>query len=58
VPVEKSHATEFRLRVGQPALTAWEKSAEGILAEETSPAKQGGLTLGEGPNGARTEWYG
>jgi len=33
VPFEKSRATEFWLRAGQPALTVWEKSAEGIVAE-------------------------
>jgi hypothetical protein len=59
VPFEKSRATEFWLRTGQPALTAWEKSAEGIVAVgETSRGHHEGLTPVKGLNGARTEWYG
>jgi len=54
------------LRAGQPALTAWKKSAEGVVAAgETSRENHGGLTPakartvpGQGPNGARTEQYG
>lgn len=39
VPFEKSRATEFWLRVGQPALTIWEKSADGIVAEANEMAR-------------------
>jgi hypothetical protein len=31
VPFEKSRATEFWLRAGQPVPTAWEESAAGIM---------------------------
>ncbi len=44
----KSFKTEHWLSVEQSTLTAWEKSAEGIVVEETSPdgeaEKQGRLT--------------
>ena len=39
VPSEKSRATEFWLRVGQPALTVWEKSADGIVARANEMAR-------------------
>jgi len=39
VPFEKSRATEFWLRAGQPALTAWEKSADGIVAGANEMAR-------------------
>ena len=52
MPFGKSRATEFWLGVGQPALTAWEKSAEGILAGGNEPRRAGRTHPGEGPNGA------
>jgi len=58
VPFEKSRATEFWLRVGQPALTAWEKSADGIVAGGNEPHNVGRTHPGEGLNGARTKWNG
>lgn len=64
VPVEKSRATEFRLRSGQPVPTAQEESADGIVAggnemrEHLRVKRNRSLTPGEGLNGARTEWYG
>jgi len=33
VPIEKSRATEFRLRIGQLVSISWEKSAEGIVGQ-------------------------
>ena len=48
-----------RLKAGQPTLTAWEKSAEGIVAGGNEPRKKrGGLTPGKGLNGAWAEWSG
>jgi hypothetical protein len=60
VPFEKSRATEFWLRAGQPAPTAWKKSAEGIVAGGNGKARDACGTIvkthpGEGPNGARIE---
>ena len=55
VPFEKSRATEFWLRVGQPALTVWEKSADGIVAGANDSVARICMVLhpGEGLNGAR-----
>lgn len=39
VPFEKSRATEFWLRAGQPVLTVWEKSADGIVAGANEMAR-------------------
>jgi hypothetical protein len=39
VPFEKSRATEFWLSAGQPALTVWQKSAEGIVAGANEMAR-------------------
>ncbi len=58
VPFERSRATEFRLRAEQPVLTAWEKSADGIVAGGNEPYSVGRPHPGEGPNGARPEWDG
>jgi hypothetical protein len=47
------------LREEQSTLTAWEKSAKGIVGEgETSPAKAGRTHPTEGLNGACAEWHG
>ena len=58
MPFEKSLATEFWLRTGQPVLTTWEKSADGIVAGGNEPHSVGRSHPGEGLNGARTEWDG
>jgi hypothetical protein len=51
VPFEKSRATEFWLRAGQPALTAWQKSAEGIVAgvNEMARAARGSIVTSDSP---------
>ncbi|RPI71742.1 MAG: hypothetical protein EHM38_03350 [Geobacteraceae bacterium] len=52
------------LREEQSILTAWEKSARGIVAggnemrEYPRVNRNRSLTSGKGQNGARTEWYG
>ena len=40
MPTEKSRATEFRLRDGQPSLTVQEKSAEGIVGQSNEPGEK------------------
>ena len=58
MPFEKSRATEFWLRVGQPALTAREKSAEGIVAGANDSVARFCMVPhpGEGLNGAVPGW--